>query len=131
MGIKTVINEKGVVSTKVQGSDQFVVGTRSAQTVTVVSASGDHTLSDAAVAVFDASGNAVTASLPVIGAGNVGLQYTAINTATAFALVLSGATGQRINGGSLEFEVSASYGFNTAQGIISANSGSGYGWFTL
>jgi hypothetical protein len=132
MGIKTTINNKGVFSESVQGNDQLVVNVRQRQSVQVVSASGNATVGSHPIAVFEASGNAVTASLPTISDGNIGLRLTCINNHADNALVLSGATGQPINGGALELEVSGTSGYQRGQDVVAVSSSfEGYGWYTV
>jgi len=132
MGIKTTIDSKGVRSESVQGNDQVVVNIRSRQAVLVVSASGNASVGAQPVSVFEASGNAVTASLPVISDGNVGIRLTCINNHADNALVLSGATGQPINGGALELEVSGTSGYQRGQDVVAVSSSfEGFGWYTV
>lgn len=132
MGIKTTIDEKGVHSEKISGNDSVVFKLRKLDQVLVVSASGNSAVGAKPVNVFEASGNDVTASLPLIGAGNVGLSLVCINNHGDFPLVLSGATGQPINGGALELEVSGTTGWQRGATVVAVSSSfEGFGWYTV
>lgn len=132
MGIKTTINEKGVFSESVSGNDQVVFDVRKRDEVLVVSASGNASVGAKPINVFEASGNAVTASLPTIADGNVGLKLICINNHASNPLVLSGATGQPINGGALELEVSGTTGWQRGITVVAVSSSfEGFGWYTV
>lgn len=132
MGKKTTINDKGIFTEKVAGNDQLIVSLRKRDDVHVVSASGNGTIGNKPLNVFEAGTTAVTASLPLISAGNVGLRITCVNVHPDNPLVLSGATGQPVNSASLEYVVSGTSGYVRGVEVVACSSShDGFGWYTI
>jgi hypothetical protein len=78
MGFKTTIGSQGVVTEKIAGNDKVVVEARAIKDVKY-HGTNDGAL-DSPVNVFEAGeGPGSTGSLPVVSAGNVGLEVVVIN----------------------------------------------------
>lgn len=92
MGLKTVIGSQGVVTTRVGGSDELVVNTVTKKTITVVSESGNATVSAAATLFRPMNTAGVTASLPSISDATVGYEYLVLKNSGSNPMLLSGTS---------------------------------------
>lgn len=136
MAVKTTINNKGVFSETISGSDDLLVidATQTSAPQQNVSISG--TLVSGAVVTVSApvtsiapNASSPTASLPTIGSSNVG---------TMFWLIKSGAnTNNIVVSGTNPIGVGSTWTFNLSgsndavQLLATSGSGTGYYWFIL
>ena len=106
MGIKTTVGAQGVVSEKVAGDDEVVISVKvKRETTNFPNTTTTASLTTETVAVFEAATDDVVVQLPTVGSANVGLEFTVINADVSNDLILSGATGQGIDSGTLLFTV--------------------------
>ena len=90
MGIKTVIGPQGVVETRVAGNDELVICSITKKTITVISESGNASVSDHSTLFRPMNTAGVTASLPSISDANVGYEYLVIKNSGSNPMLLSG-----------------------------------------
>jgi hypothetical protein len=128
MGIKTTVNDKGVVTEKIAGTGiTFVVDGKTVNNVFNAPVDGSVTLDNVndPFVVVEANSVDVTASLPAVSAELVGTTYTVINADTTAGLALSGTN--PINGSDWELDVSA----RRISVVAVSSSAYGYSWEQL
>lgn len=93
MGFKTVIGPQGVVTTNIFGGDnELVTSIVQKKTITVVSESGNATISALATLLRPMNAAGVTASLPNISDVLVGAEYLVLKNSGSFPMLLSGTS---------------------------------------
>lgn len=130
MGLKTTIGSQGVVITRIDGNDEFNINTITKKTITVVSESGNATISNE-ITLFrpmDASG--VTCSLPTISDVVIGTEYIVLKNSGTNPMLISGTSPIIGSPGSAvglwKCAVSASAG---RYSCLAVSGSTGYQWF--
>jgi hypothetical protein len=126
MGIKTTVDNRGVVSEKVAGSDKLVVNVKQKKDLNVLAADASGPADGEKVLVVAASSAVVTASLPAIGDGNVGTRFHIVNTDNSNDVVLSGTN--NIDASSWEEAYTTPHSIEV---IAVSSSVGGFEWFTI
>src|SRR5690348_7934710 len=101
MALKTTIGPKGVVTEVIAGTQDVVVTqVQQRNTVTTVDVSGSALASTAPFMLYQPSAAGVTASLPVISAGNLGTEIWIMKASgSASTLPLLVSASNKIDGG--------------------------------
>ena len=128
MGTKTSVNNKGVVTAKTAGSeDEFLVDAKRREGITNYAPGESGPVGVTPVTVYEGSVAGVTASLPAIGAGNVGLEYKVINADVTADIMISGTNGNVIDSDTEEFTLAE----EGATMLAISSSLDGYSWIAL
>jgi len=125
MGIKTLIDDKGVHSESVPGNDSLVINVRTRRQTQNFAADAGGAITKP-VAVFEAptAGLGVTGTLPPVSGENIGLEITVINADVTADLLISASTGNVIDSGTLLFNVTE----ESATFLAVSSSLDGFSW---
>lgn len=134
MGTKTTVNDKGLVTESESGTAiTFIVDGKTINKTENAAVDGDITVGNKPVVVVEGATVTPTASLPVVGSDNVGLQYTIVNADPTTAFAVSGTQG--ISGGEWELNISASTPTATTRPVVCilavSSTLGGYAWERL
>ncbi len=125
MGIKTLIDDKGVHSEAVPGNDSLVINVRTRrQTQNFAVDTGGAITKPVAVFEANAVGLGVTGTLPPVSGENIGLEITVINADVTEDLLISASTGNVIDSGTLLFNVTE----ESATFLAVSSSLDGFSW---
>ena len=125
MGIKTLIDDKGVHSESVSGNDSLVINVRTRRQTQNFAVDTGGAITKP-VAVFEANqvGLGVTGTLPPVSGENIGLEITVINADVTEDLLISASTGNVIDSGTLLFNVTE----ESATFLAVSSSLDGFSW---
>lgn len=130
MGVRTKVSDKGVFSEKISGDDEFVIDVKKENKLKVHDPAGHPTVQSASlpVVLFQPTSSAgVTASLPEINDGNLGMTVHILTDDTSNEVLISGS-GNQIDGSNT---VTNTTSFGTVSLVAVSSSNSGRYWHQL